>query len=387
MTAPDGGFYSAEDADSEGEEGKFYVWTKDEIGAILAKEELDVFNTVYNVIEEGNYHDEATKRRTGKNILHMKRTVAEYASELNIAEESLRQMLEQSKTKLLAARDNKIRPHLDDKVLTSWNGLMIAVLAKAGRALGETRYTEVASRTVDFILSKMRTPEGRLLRRYRDGDASIPGFLEDYTFLVWGLLEMYESTFDVNYLRLAIEYNEAMIGLFWDETGGGFYSTAEDSEELLVRGKDVYDGAQPSGNSVALLNLIRISKLTADPDLNGKVSALMDRFSEQVNASPISYTFFMAAVDFANGPSFEVVITGKRGAEDTEAMLGALGERYLPNKVVLFVPDIETSEIVEIASYTKDYNSIEGKATAYVCVNFSCQLPVTSASEMLKLLK
>ena len=387
MTSPDGGFYSAEDADSEGEEGKFYVWTEEEIRAILAPEELDAFKTVYNVSEEGNHQDEATRRRTGKNILHMKRTMAEHASKLGITEESLRTMLEQSRKKLLAARGSRVRPHLDDKVLTSWNGLMIAALAKAGRALGEPRYIEAASRTVDFILSTLRTPEGRLLRRYRDRDASIPGFLEDYAFLVWGLLEMYESTFDADYLGLAVEYNEAMIDLFWDETGGGFFSTAEDSEEILVRGKEVYDGAIPSANSVALLNLIRISKLTADTDLDGKATALMDRFSEQVYASPVSHTFFMAAVDYANGPSYEVVVTGKQDAEDTEAMLRALGERFLPSKVVLFVPDGETSVITEIAGYAKDYISVEGKATAYVCVDFSCQLPVTSVSEMLKLLE
>jgi uncharacterized protein YyaL (SSP411 family) len=386
MTSPDGGFYSAEDADSEGEEGKFYVWTKDEIKEILTPGELDVYNTVYNVSEEGNYKDEATRMKTGKNILHMKKPLTEYASEIGLAEESLRERLEQSRAKLLETRSSRVRPHLDDKVLTSWNGLMIAALAKAGRALGEPRYTEAASRTVDFILSTMRTPEGRLLRRYRDEDASIPGFLEDYTFLVWGLLEMYESTLDVKYLELAVEYNEAMIGLFWDESGGGFFSTAEDSEELLVRGKEVYDGAIPSANSVALLNLVWLSKLTADPDLDWKTSALMDRFSEQVYTSPRSHTFFMTVVDFVNGPSYEVVVTGKQGAEDTEKMLGTLGERFLPNKVTLFIPEGETSGVTEIASYAKDYKSIDGRATAYVCVNFSCQLPVTSVSEMLKLL-
>jgi uncharacterized protein YyaL (SSP411 family) len=370
MTSPDGGFYSAEDADSEGEEGKFYVWTEDEIRAVLAPEELDAFKTVYNVSETGNYQDEATKRKTGKNILHKKRTMAQYASESGITEESLRLMLEQSRTKLLATRCNRVRPHLDDKILTSWNGLMITALAKAGRALCEPRYIEVASKTVDFILSRMRTPEGRLLRRYREGDASIPGFLDDYAFFVWGLLEMYESTFDANYLRLAVEYNEAMIGLFWDETGGGFFSTAEDS-----------------ANSVALLNLIRISKLTAYPDLDEKMSALMDRFSEQVYSSPVSHTFFMTAVDFVNGPSYEVIVVGKQGAEDTEAMLRALGKRFLPNKVVLFVPEGETTEITEIASFATEYKSIEGSATAYVCINFSCQLPVTSVSEMLKILE
>jgi len=387
MTSPDGGFYSAEDADSEGEEGKFYVWTLDEITGILAPGDLDAFKTVFNVSEEGNYRDEATRLKTGKNILHMKRTVAQSASKQGIPVETLKQMLERSRTRLLEARGSRVRPLRDDKVLTSWNGLMIAALAKAGRALGEPRYTEAASKTVELILSKMRTPDGRLLRRYRDGDASIPGFLEDYAYLVWGLLEMYESTFDAKYLRLAVGYNEAMIDLFWDVAGGGFFSTAEDSEEVLVRGKEVYDGALPSANSVALLNLIRISKLTADPELEGKVSALIDRFSEQVYASPRSHTFFMADVDFVNGPSYEVVVTGKQDAGDTEAMLRALGESFLPNKVVLFVPDGETSEITEIAGYAGDYVSVEGRATAYVCVNFSCQLPVTGVSEMLKLLK
>jgi hypothetical protein len=387
MTSPHGGFYSAEDADSEGEEGKFYVWTEDEIRGILAMGELDAFKAVYSVSEEGNYRDEATRLKTGKNILHMKKPIAEYASKRGIPEESLKQRLERSRVKLLETRGNRVRPLRDDKVLTSWNGLMIAALAKAGRALGEPRYTEAASRTVDFILSTMRTPEGRLLRRYRDGDASIPGFLEDYTYFVWGLLEMYESTFDVKYLRLAVGHNEAMIRLFWDERGGGFFSTAEDSEELLVRGKEIYDGALPSTNSVALLNLVRLSKLTADPGLEGKVSALMDRFSEQVYASPRSHSFFMTAVDFVNGPSHEVVVTGKRGTEDTEAMLRALGESFSPNKVVLFVPDGGASEIAEIAGYAKGYTSIEGRATAYVCVDFSCQLPVTGVSEMLKLLE
>jgi hypothetical protein len=178
-----------------------------------------------------------------------------------------------------------------------------------------------------------------------------------------------------------------MIDLFWDQAGGGFFFTAEDSEEVLVRGKDVYDGALPSANSVALLNLIRIAKLTRDPDLELKASVLMDRFSEMVYASPGSHSFFMTAVDFANGPSYAVVVVGKRGAEDTEAMLRALGESFTPNKVVLFLPDGEIPKITEIASFANDYVSIGGRATAYVCVDFSCHLPVTSVTEMLKLME
>jgi len=295
--------------------------------------------------------------------------------------------LEQSSTKLLATRGNRVRPYRDDKVLTGWNGIMVAALAKAGRALGEPRYIEAATKTVNFILSKMKTSEDRLLRRYRDGDASIPGFLDDYAFFVWGLIEMYESTFDARYLKLAVEANEDMILLFWDEAGGGFFFTAEDSEEVLVRGKEVYDGAMPSANSVALMNLVQLSKLTAVHDLEDKISAQTDRFSEQVYTSPISHTFFMAALDFITGPSHEVVVTGMPDAEDTEAMLKALRERFLPSKVVLFVPDGGAPEVTEIAGYVEDYHSIDGKATAYVCVNFSCQLPVTSVSQMLKLLE
>ena len=387
MVSPCGGVYSAEDADSEGEEGKFYIWTKDEIMGILSPEELDIFNTVYNISKGGNYMDEKTRKKTGNNILHMKKTVSVHASELSIQEESLKHIMERSRIKLLEARDKRIRPLQDDKVITSWNGLVIVALAKASRALGEPQFIVVASRIVDFIMSALRTPGGRLLRRYRDGDSAIPGFLEDYAFLVWGLLEMYESTFDVDYLRLAVEHNVAMIDLFWDQAGGGFFFTAEDSEEVLVRGKDVYDGALPSANSVALLNLIRIAKLTRDPDLELKASVLMDRFSEMVYASPGSHSFFMTAVDFANGPAYAVVVVGKRGAEDTEAMLRALGESFTPNKVVLFLPDGEIPKITEIASFANDYVSIGGRATAYVCVDFSCHLPVTSVTEMLKLME
>ena len=198
---------------------------------------------------------------------------------------------------------------------------------------------------------------------------------------------MYESTFDARYLKLAIETNEEMIRHFWDEAGGGFFFTAEDSKEVLIRGKEVYDGAMPSANSVALMTLARLSKMTADPGLEEKISAQMDRFSEQIYVSPVSYLYFMAALDFVTGPSYEVVVTGAPDAKDTGAMLRALGERFLPNKVVLFVPDGEATEITEIASYAEDYNSIKGRATAYVCVNFSCQLPVTSVSEMFNLLE
>jgi uncharacterized protein YyaL (SSP411 family) len=387
LTSPEGGFYSAEDADSEGEEGKFYLWTENEIKKILSPEKLRVFIEVYNIKKAGNYKDELTKSRTGKNILHMKKTLANHAKKLGITEESLRLSLEQSKKKLLGVRDTRVRPHLDDKILTSWNGLMLAALAKAGRVFQEPSYTEAARKNVEFILTKLTDSKDRLLRRYRDGDASIQGFLDDYAFLIWGLLEMYETTFEIKYLKLAINFSERMIPLFWDESEGGFFFSSGESDDVLVRSKDIYDGAKPSGNSVALLNLIRISKVRGVPDYNEKISALIDRFSDQVHSSPMSYTFFMSALNFVVGPSYEIIVAGKLDSEDTRKMLQTLNQNYLPNKVVLHKPLEEVSEIADIANYTTNYRSLEGKATAYVCINQSCQLPVTSASDLLEFLE
>jgi uncharacterized protein YyaL (SSP411 family) len=387
MTSKEGGFYSAEDADSEGEEGKFYVWTENEIKNILAPDEVELFIKVNSISKDGNYRDEATRNMTENNILHMKKTYAEYASELGIKEEPLRNILESARKKLQAVRVKRIKPHVDDKILTSWNGLMISALAKAGRAFGEPRYIEVATKAADFILSTMRTPEGNLLRRYREGDASIPGFLDDFAFFIWSLLEIYESSFNTRYLKLAIEINEAMIHHFWDNKTGGFYLSSKYSEEVLVKEKEIYDGAIPSANSVALLNLVRLNRLTANPTLKEMASELMDRFSEQISSSPTSYTFFMTALDFIKGPSYEVVITGEQDAKDTKAMFKVLREKFLPNMVVIFVPNKKNSEITEIASYAKEYTSIMGKATAYVCIDFNCQLPVTNPSDILLHLK
>jgi hypothetical protein len=264
---------------------------------------------------------------------------------------------------------------------------MIAALAKAGRAFNEPRYVEAAAKAVDFVFSEMVDDGGCLLRRYRDGDASILGFLDDYAFLVWGLLELYEASYGLRYLKLAVEINGGMLERFWDTEQGGLYLTSEHSELVLVRSKETYDGAIPSGNSVAYLNLLRLARMTGDTGLDERASELADHFSEQVAMAPSSYAFFLVGLDIALGPSKEVIIVGKEGAEDTEAMLQALGEGFLPNKVVLFVPDEELPQIARIAEYVKEYSSVEGKATAYVCVDFHCELPTTSVAKMLEMLK
>ncbi len=387
MRAPTGGYYSGEDAESEGEEGKFNLWTEEEIRQVLSAEEADLIIRVFSVAKEGNFHEEATGKKRGRNILYLKKAIGEIAADMKIPERDLRKHLENARGRLYAAREKRIHPHKDDKILVDWNGLMIAALAKGARVLDEPQYAEAAKEALDFILKNMRNPDGRLLHRYRAGEAALPAYVDDYAFLIWGMLELYETTFNVNYLQGALNLNSDLLTHFWDDRAGGFYFTADDAEKLLVRQKDIYDGAIPSGNSVAALNLIRLGRITAITDLEEKAAQIGRAFSETVRQSPSAYTQLMVAVDFAIGPSYEVVIAGNSGAEDTKAMVQALRTTFVPNKIVLFRPsEKESPEIIRLAEYTKSQSSIDGKATAYVCLNYSCKLPTTDPGKMLELL-
>jgi uncharacterized protein YyaL (SSP411 family) len=389
MTSPEGGFYSAEDADSEGVEGKFYLWSHEELEEVLSPGEAELIIKLFNVQKEGNFVDSATGERPGTNILNLKRPVKEIAPELDTTEEELEARLEGARKKLFDCREKRVRPHKDDKVLTDWNGLMIAALAKGAEALGEPRYAEAAAKAAAFIFEKMRTgdKEARLLHRWREGESAVGGFLDDYAFFIWGLIELYEATFEVEYLKRALELNGVLIERFWDEKGGGFYFTSNDAEDILVRNKNVYDGAVPSGNSVAMGNLLRLGRISADSALEEKAAAIGRAFSTSVNQSPFAYTQLLCAVDFAAGPSYEVVIAGETDAKDTKAMLKALGAHFLPNKVVLLRPgEVESPEIIDIANFTKDQVCINGRATAYVCSNYSCKHPTTDKGKLLELL-
>jgi len=388
MTAPEGGFYSAEDADSEGEEGKFYLWTREEIRGVLAPEDADLAARIFSVEEAGNFSEEATGRMTGANILHRTRSLQQLAADLGISEADLQQRLETIRGQLFAHREKRVHPHKDDKVLTDWNGLMAAALAKAARVFDEPKYREAAERGVAFILERMRTDSGRLLHRYRDGEAALPAHVDDYAFLIWGLLELYETTFTVEYLRVALELNEDLIAHFWDVRNGGFYVTADDGERLLVRQKEIYDGAIPSGNSAAMLNLFRLGRLTADAALEEKAAGLGRAFGGTVGESSSAYTQLMAAVDFGVGPSYEIVVAGDSQAEDTGEMLRALRRRFVPNKVVLLRPTEQESPAIDrLAEFVRYHSSIDGKATAYVCLNYNCKLPTTDVGQMLGLLE
>ena len=387
MTVPEGGFCSAEDADSEGEEGKFYLWTQEEVRQALGNEEADFVAKVFNIEKDGNFTEQATRRKSGVNILHLRKPLEKIASDLNLSQQDLQAHLEVIRQKLFAYREKRVHPMKDDKILTDWNGLMIAALAKGAQAFDEPEYAEVACRVADFILGNMRKADGRLWHRYRDGQAGVEANLDDYAFLVWGLIELYEAIFDARHLGVALELTGYMVRHFWDEDGGGLYLTPDDGESLFVRKKEIYDGAIPSGNSVAMLNLLRLGRMTATSDLEEKAAKIGRAFSRSVKQSPSAHTQLMVALDFGIGPCYEVVIAGNAKAEDTKAMVKALRTRFLPNKVVLLNPSEQKSpEIAQLAEFTKNQSSIGGKATAYICLNYNCKLPITDINKMLELL-
>ena len=385
MTDSSGGFYSAEDADSEGEEGKFYVWSLAELKEVLGDDDAALYARIYNFTEEGNFLEEATRERLGTNIPHLKDNPTDIAAELGQAPKQVLKRLELARQKLFEVREKRIHPLKDDKILSDWNGLMIAALAKSAAAFDEPEYMEAAKKAADFVLNEMRADNGRLLHRYRDGELAIDAFLDNYAFMIWGLIELYQVTFEPRYLSSAIHFAEIAIKHFWDTGNSGFFFTADDAEELLVRRKDIYDGAIPSGNSVMMYNLVRLSRMTGKTLYEDYAMHLGKAFSSQVSRYPAAYTLLMLALDFSRGPSHEVVIAGEHSDASTKAMLKALNRPYLPNKVVLLADG--NKEIELLAPFT-EYMTREGDpATAYVCQNFACKLPTSDIRKMLELLR
>jgi uncharacterized protein YyaL (SSP411 family) len=387
MTSHDGGFFSAEDADSEGVEGKFYLWTQGQIRQVLGNEEADLFSHVFDIREDGNHMDEASGNKSGANILHLRKPLGNVASELSVSEQDLQADLEALRQRLFAYREERVHPLKDDKILTDWNGLMMAALAKGAQAFDEPQYAEAARRAADFILGNMRKLNGRLWHRHRDKRIGIEANLDDYAFLVWGLIELYEANFDESHLESALELTSDMLKHFWDEGSGGFFLVPDDGESLLVRKKEMHDGAIPSGNSVAMLDLLRLGRMTANPEFEEKAARMGRAFSGSVKQSPASHGQLMVALDFGIGPSYEVVIAGNADAEDTKAMVRALRTRFLPGKVMLLNPgEEESTKIAGLAEFAKNQSSIGGRATAYVCLDHNCRLPTTDMDEMLKMM-
>ncbi|MBI4358002.1 MAG: thioredoxin domain-containing protein [Candidatus Omnitrophica bacterium] len=312
----------------------------------------------------------------------------ETAKKFGKTQEEIQSTLEESKKILFSIRSQRLRPHLDDKVLTDWNGLMISSLAFGSRVLNEPRYAEAAKNAADFLLEKMKRKDGRLMHRYRDGEVAIPGFIEDYAFFTHGLFDLYEATFDPRYLEEAKFFVQEMRRLFWDESSGGFFLTAGDAEKLIARSKELYDGALPSGNSVAALSLLRVGRLTVDRELEDLGRSVLDAFSSEIDRFPSAYPQMLMALDFAIGPSSEIVIAGDEGASGVQEMIRAVYSRFLPNKVVAFHPEEgETAQKIEALSpFITDQIALGGNPTAYVCENYICALPTTDIVKLNQLL-
>lgn len=381
MQDENGGFYSAEDADSEGEEGKFYVWSVSEIEEVLRADEAEFATKVFNLLEEGNYSDEATGGLTGKNIPHLKKPLSQLAADYPMDVQLLKKKIGSIRKKLLKVRKERVHPLLDDKILTDWNGLMIAALTKAGRAFQNEEYNGLASSCREFIKSTLFT-NGHLQHRWRNGEAGINAFADDYSFLIWGLIELYESTFNADYLKQAVKLNEQFINRFWDDEQKGFFSSGQDGEQLLGRKKEFYDGALPSANSVAMLNLLRLGRMTGRVEWEQMADEMNRLFSPQAKAAPTGFGFAMLSIDFA-AEAKEIVIVGTKEDPNTQKMLRFLHQDFQPNAVVLLKePDDE--EIVKWAPYLGDFKMIDEKTTAYVCKNYHCEQPVNTVFEFKK---
>ena len=388
MTSSEGGFYSAEDADSDGEEGKFYVWSIEEVNEVLGDEDGKLFTDIYNFNDKGNFSEEGTGQLTGNNIPHLLNSIEEIAQSRNLEVNQLTKKLNKLREQLFKERKKRIHPLKDDKILTDWNGLMIAALAKGAQILDDTAYANSAKKAADFVIGKLKAKDGRLLKRYRNGEASLPAHLEDYAFFSWGLIELYEATFDVEYLSEAIKLTDLMVDLFWDSVNGGFFFTAYDGEKQIVRTKDLYDGAIPSGNSIAAMVLLRLGRISGNSKYEEMAFTIGKIFSEKISQVPTGYTQLLSAIDFGIGPSYEIVVVGDRESKDTQAMLNYIQESFLPNKVLILKPsDSQVNEVVRIAPFTDTQVSISGMATVYVCQNYSCKTPTTDINEMIKSLQ
>jgi len=385
LTSPDGAFFSAEDADSAGGEGAFYLWTIGEIEKVLGKEDAIVATRVFGITHAGNYED--TGSGPGQNILYRTPSAAKLASSLGLTETDFEIRFESIRTRLFTTRELRPRPSLDDKILADWNGLFIAALAQAARTFGNEKYLAAARKAMQFILTRMRISNGGLLHRYRNGEPAIQAFGDDYAFIIKALLELYESTFEPGYLASARELNTWFLAHFWDEMRGGFFTIADTEEILLVRKKEICDGAIPSCNSVAFENLVKLAHLTGDASNEQRASELARCFTSAVHQSPSAHAWFLCALDSAIDPVQDVVIVGERDAVDTRAMLNGIRDHYLPCALIICrQPGDDDSLLTGLAPFTRNLHTIGGKATAYICTGHTCSIPITEPHRVLDLL-
>lgn len=363
MTSGEEAFFSAEDADSEGVEGKFYVWKPEEIISVLGTEKGKAFCQIYDISRKGNFE--------GRNIPNLIQ---------GQIDETAREQIEAERELLFNYREKRIHPHKDDKVLTAWNAMMITALAIGARVLNDQVYLQAAQRATAFILDHMRRPDGRLLARHREGQALYPAYALDYACMVWAMLEIYQSSFDSSYLELAQELNQQLIEYFWDHDQGGVFFYGQDAEPLLTRPKEVYDGAIPSSNSISLMNFLRLSRLNGDISLDIKAEQALKLFYGRVKEHPAAYTFFLSAALHYFHPGQDIVIVGDRQDPDTRGFLDRINHSYLPRALVLFKENDQDLVIKDIP-YVQDMKQVDDRATVYLCENNSCLPPINNLEE------
>jgi uncharacterized protein YyaL (SSP411 family) len=379
MTDPKGGFYSAEDADSEGEEGVFYVWAPKEINSILDKDEAEIFSAHYGVTKKGNFEEHKT-------ILSVIIPTEQLEKKFNKDHKILMNVLSKGRSKIFTEREKRIRPHRDDHIITAWNGLMISSMAYGGAVLQEEKYIRAAERAAKFILNELHKND-RLMRYYRQDQAVELAFLDDYAFMIMGLLDLYEASFEPKRLNDAKMLAEEMIKLFADNEHGGFFLTGKDSEKLITRIKPSTDGVIPSGNSAAAFALLKLGKLTMNQYFTEQGNKVLESFSRQLKQSSGYSSEMLSALNFSLGPTQEIVIAGNTGAADTKQMLKLIRSKFLPNAVVLLhQQENKNSGIDKTIPFVKNLTTIEGKATAYVCENYACNRPVNKIGDLDKLL-
>jgi uncharacterized protein len=381
MTHPDGGFYSAEDADSEGEEGKYYLWKADELRDLLDKDESDFALKIFNVGDAGNWIDESKGMMPGTNILHLKKSNKDLVEEFNLSENDVSDKLKRIRKKLFDYREKRVHPHKDDKVLSDWNGLMISAFAKASQAFNNKQYSDAAIKCYLFIEKHLTKKDGKLIHRFRDGESALPAHLDDYAFMINALIDLYETTFEIKYLKRAVELTEILLQDYWDENNGGFYFTSSKSEKIITRQKDVYDGAIPSGNSIALLNLLRLSRFSADVRYEQKALGLIKCFSGYISRSPWAFSMFMCGLDFLFSSSTEIIIVSEKMNDQTNNALELIRNMYIPNKVILLKSD-NHNDFDKLVPFVKEMKMKNNKTTFFVCHNYKCDQPVNTISEL-----
>jgi uncharacterized protein YyaL (SSP411 family) len=379
LQSPEGGFYSTRDADSEGLEGAFYIWTVEQVHAVLGKADGDLFCAYYDVTPKGNWFESRGHAPAGpKNILNVKVDPEEFAKAHDLEPAAFRAKLAAWRTAMCTERAKRVPPSLDDKILTGWNGLMIASLAKGARVLNEPKYAQAAAKAADFILRDMRR-EGRLLRTHRAGESRLMAYLSDYAFFIDGLLNLYEATFEERWLTEAVALNDVLIEHYLDRSGGAFYFTANDAEALIARTKNPRDGAIPSGNSIEAMNLLRLANLLDRKDYRTHAEGIFRAFKKTVESSPGQFERLLCAVDFYHDTTQQIAIIGPRESAATAALVHTAFANYLPNKVVAWAPDEPGADAIALLRGKKP---IDGQSAAYICEQYRCKRPVTAPEAM-----